>query len=387
MKRRAGQMPYRVAHVLGTGDIGGTERMVLEQIRRMSPQRFRTWVGTLNEDGPLLGAARALGAETVPFPGGRAVVPYVLRLRRWLRDEEIDLVHLYGLRANVLGRLAAGLAGVPAVIAGVRNTDDWRTWGHIALDRATAARVDRWISNSDAGRARAIARERVRPEKIVTIRNGVDLGRFRGRSDSDRARLRGALGVSPATTVAVCVANARPHKGHYDLLAVMAQLSDLDVALWMVGEDHTHGDLARAIERHRLGERVCLLGFQDDVVPYYSAADVLVHASWWEGTPNVVLEAMAMELPVIATAVGDVPQVMENGVTGIVVTARAPDQLAGALRHLVMHPGLAVSMGRAGRRRAETEFSLSDMVRRIEATYLEVLTGRPADVAEAMRLT
>ncbi len=377
-------MPYGVFHLLGTSRIGGTERMVLEQIRRTAPERFRSSVGALDRGGPLGDAARALGAGTILLPGGTPVVPVsVLRLKRWLRRHRIDVVHLYGLSANVIGRVAAHLAGVPVVIAAVRNTDDWRTWRHVTLDRATAVWVDRWISNSDAGRDRTIAREGVPAEKIVTIPNGVDVEHFAGPDQTVRARLRDRLGVSPAATVALCVANARPHKGHYDLLAAMTGLADLDLDLWIIGEDHTRGDLGRTIASRGLAARVRLLGFQDDVVPYYSAADLLVHASWWEGTPNVVLEAMAMGLPVVATAVGDVPRIVVDGATGVLAPPRAPAQLAGALRRVAGHPDLAASMGRAGRRRAEIEFSLARMVERIEATYLDVLTERPGRVPEA----
>lgn len=376
-------MPYGVCHLLGTSRIGGTERMVLAQIRRTAPELFRSSVGALDRGGPLIEAARVLGAETILLPGGTpAVALSVFRLTRWLRRHRIDVVHLYGLSANVIGRMAAHLAGVPAVIAAVRNTDDWRTWRHVTLDRATAVWVDRWISNSDAGRDRTIAREGVLPDGIVTVRNGVDVAHFAGRDHTARARLRDRLGGSPAATVALCVANARLHKGHYDLLAAMTLLADLNLDLWIIGEDHTRGDLGRTIASRGLGARVRLFGFQDDVVPYYSAADLLVHASWWEGTPNVVLEAMAMGLPVVATAVGDVPLIVEDGVTGVLAPPRAPAQLAGVLRRLVGHPDLAASMGRAGRRRAETEFSLARMVERIEATYLDVLTGRPGRVPE-----
>lgn len=378
MTRRAGTPPYRIVHLLGTSRLGGTERMVLEQVRRTSPQRFLSWVSSIEGGGPLLSLARERGAQASPLlPRGRVpgVALLIARLAGWLRAHRIDLVHLYGLHANVLGRVAARLAGVPGVVAAVRNTDNWRRWHHVLLDRATARWVDRWISNSEAGRAAAITREQVPPSKIVAIPNGVDLERFAGRREEVRARLRAALGLSPDIAVALCVANIRPHKGHFDLLATMECLPESRVVLLMLGEDLTGGALRQEIGRRQLAEQVRVLGFVDDVVPYYSASDVLVHAAWWEGMPNVVLEAMAMGLPVVATAVGDVPRLVTDGVSGRLVPPRVPAAFADALRRLLADPEGQVRMGCEGRRRAEAEFSLDRMVQRIEAVYCKVLEG------------
>ena len=214
----------------------------------------------------------------------------------------------------------------------------------------------------------------------VLIPNGVATDMFIP-DPATRQRMREELGTEPQTIVFVHVGRFAAVKNHEMLVAAFAQLHSLEsvpMELWLVGE----GDLLETAQQQArtlgIENRVRFLGVRSDIPDLLRAADVFVFPSRWEGNPLSVMEAMATGLPVIATAVGGVPELVEDGVSGILIPNEDRDALVAAMQRMVEQPDLRVQMGQAARCRAVERFDIRQTVRAYEALYEEILQrGRP----------
>lgn len=302
------------------------------------------------------------------------LLPMILRLRRYLTREGFDLVNAHRAEGQALVALASrGLSWRPLL---VRTRGDSRPpragWPARLLNRrwtegvATAGKyMESWYRDGLG----------VPWERVRTIYPGVDTGRLRPPGSGPRLRER--LGVSSAAPLIGMVARLSPVKGHRDLIAALANLSDGAVAphLIVVGEEAqlTFADLDREARRAGIRERVHLLGVVPDVREVMAALDVGVVASVGsEGICRVALEYMAMGRPVVATRVGVLPEIVVDGETGLLVPPGKPEAMARALAE-VLGAERRGAMGEAARRRAEEVFSLAVLGERTEEFFVDVV--------------
>jgi glycosyltransferase involved in cell wall biosynthesis len=220
--------------------------------------------------------------------------------------------------------------------------------------------------------AERIARATAFPlERITVIRNGVDLARFGLTGPRDA---RAALGLPKDRIIIGAVGRLVPVKDHATLIAAIARLRQrgIDVMAVIAGDGPLRPELETLAAASGVGDRVRLLGYRPDVAAVLAALDVFVMCSQSEGLSNTILEAMATGLPVVATAVGGTDELVEPGVSGLLVPPGSPAELADALAVLAGSGPCRARMGEAGRARARAEFSLSAMVRRYEDLYLRL---------------
>jgi glycosyltransferase involved in cell wall biosynthesis len=350
--------------------------MVLEFVGGADREKYDLFVGALLSGGSLFSLASDLGVQTVDFDKRRYnELGTLISLFNFMKQAEIDLVHLYGLQADLLGRIAAHLAGVSVVVSGIRSPELWRKWYHSWLDRITSGLVDAYISNSEAGGQTTIRREGISPEKIITIYNGIDLTKFDNLNFGE-ASLRTSCGLASSTQVVGVIANLRPMKGHADVIAALPAIVEQipDVAFVFVGRDNMNGEIHKLVEKSGLAKYVIFAGFNPDVRPFYELFDLFLLPSTWEGCPVSILEAMAMEKPVVGTTVGGIPELVVGGQTGLLIPPHNPAAIANAVVSLLQKPDEAREMGQAGRARVEEYFTLPKMVREIETVYDKLLT-------------
>jgi len=244
--------------------------------------------------------------------------------------------------------------------------------------------ADLILTNAEAVRER-LAAERYEPRRIDVIRNGIVFDRVDRRAD--RPRIREELGLPPAAPVIALLSRLSKAKGIDYFLEAAALVARRHPAarFLIVGDCSADAagasyrvSLERSVERLGLGGRVVFTGFRCDVPALLSVVDVSVLPSLSEGLSNVIIESMAAGIPVVATAVGGNPELVEDGGTGLLVPARDAAALARAVDRLLSDPRMAARFGEAGRRRAEERFSLGAMVRATESLYVDLIGAAAA---------
>ena len=376
---RAQGRRLRIAHVLHALDVGGTENGTVNVINGLAGD-FEHAVVTMAGEGRL--ASRLPAAVSVvrvakrPGNDPRAV----LGLVRTLRALRPDVVHSrnWGAFDAVY---AARLAGVRAVVHGEhgREASDPRGENRrrSALRRWLSPLISRYVTVSEDLRSWLLADVGIAARKVVTIPNGVDTARF---APVDQEGARAALGLAPAARVVGTVGRLDPVKDQAGLVEAFAAVRREHPAARLViaGDGPCAADLRARVERLGLGDAVALLGERHDIPRVLAALDVFVLPSIAEGMSNTVLEAMATGLPVVATRVGANPELVDDGVTGTLVPARAPDALARAIASYVADPLLGQLHGKASRQRVEARFTLPRMCEGYRDLYRAVGARRSA---------
>jgi glycosyltransferase involved in cell wall biosynthesis len=293
-------------------------------------------------------------------------------LRRVMRDRRFDVLHVHW-NSDILVPGYAGLVErVPVRILSRHVPHRFRSRvGGFLFGRYLYSQV---VSVSESVR-QVMIQSGVPPNRAITIHHGTDADQFR-RLTKDRDSVRLELGLLPADVAINLPGRMTPEKGHGDVLASLNLLRELDgVKVVFTGEGPLLDHLRQQAETLELGERVVFTGFRADIADVLNAMDVVVVPSTWEEPCSaVVQQGMVLSKPVVGTRVGGTPEMIVEGVTGIVVAPGDPVALASALRSLVLDPAMRERMGREGRARVEQHFSLSGMTDRIERLYASGLT-------------
>ena len=314
---------------------------------------------------------QALDRLGVPYRSVRCgpdVSPRMARdVVRAVRADRPDLVHTHLVHADVYGGAAARLLGIPAV--STRHNDDRYLLGPFRyVDRAFARPARRLIAISDAVRG-FLERAGHDPAKLVTIRYGLD------ELPSTRSEpTPAAAGIPADAPLALAVGRLIEQKDHATLLRAFALVRSAlpDARLAILGSGPLEAETRRRVAELRLEDAVTLPG-RTDIRDWLERADVFVHTSRWEGFGIVLLEAMLAGLPVVATRVSAVPEVVADGETGLLVDPGDAAGLAAHLESLLADRERAAALGDAGRRRARAEFSVARMAGRTHEVYDEVL--------------
>jgi glycosyltransferase involved in cell wall biosynthesis len=308
-----------------------------------------------------------------------------LRFARNITRSGINIVHAYNFYANVFAIPAARLAGVPVIVASIRNNGDLCTPMQRRVQKFICRLAECILTNSEAIRQSLIA-EGYNPEKITVIRNGIDLSRF-GRQPNGSS-LRREFGVPSHAPVVAMLSRFCPLKGiEYFLEAAAIVAGRFSEARFLLVGDRPIqkdgaivGDVAyrRELESYAarlgLGRRAFFTGFRLDVPELLSEVTVSVLPSLSEGLSNVLLESMAAGVPIVATRVGGNPEVVEDGVTGLLVPARDPSALAKSICSLLEKPEVAQRFGQSGRQRVQKHFSLERTVKDTEELYVRLMS-------------
>ncbi len=386
--------PIRVLElrsVRGTG--GGPEKTIFMGAARSDPRRFAVTVCYIRDRRDQVYAldqiAGGLNVDYVEVYERHSFDPAIFAaLRRIVRERQIDIVHAHEYKTDLLGLL---LARAEPVVA-LATAHGWT--GHSTREKILYYPVDRWllrryprvITVSDQIRSQLVAPGRDNP-RITTILNGIDHTIFR-RQPERVAAARAAFGFAPTDIVLGSVGRLEPQK-RFDLLLEAAHTlrqSEPRLKVLIAGD----GSLKQALlnQRDRLGlADVCLLpGHRKDVIETLHAMDVFIQSSDYEGTPNAVLEAMAVELPIVATTAGGTDQLIADGVHGLLVGPGNTAALVAATAQVLADGAAAARRVRAARARVEHELSFERRMQAVERIYDELAgahrrVGRPAAVA------
>lgn len=377
----------RVAYVIGSLDVGGTERQLVELAARLDRGSFEARICCLSHPGALAEPARARGVDVEALGVGAHPLWKWARWTRTLRRRSFrgaDVVHAFLFPSYALAACAAFGVGTP-VVAGIRATYVEREgqWPFSLLDRFGVGQARAIVVNAEAVRSALVARRPAAAAKTVVIPNGVDVAPAPDASQRDGVRRE--LGLASTDFGVLMLANLIPYKGHQDALQALAALAQrLPDAVLVLAGAGSHEDALRALAvRLGLGpDRVRFLGRRDDVPRLLQACDVLLLASHHEGLPNALMEAMAAGRPVVATRVGGVPELVSHGVTGLLVEPARPEGIERALLELATDPALRDRLAAAGRA-AVAKFAWSETVaahQRLYASLVEAGAQPPSAI-------
>jgi glycosyltransferase involved in cell wall biosynthesis len=389
-----------VLHVSAAAERGGLEVIMLNILKCLDRSRFIPQVLFLT-DGPFVREVQDTGIQTHVIDagrvrevakGGRAVA----RMTRLIRDERIDLVHNHNSKAQIYGGLAARIAGIPSLyhLQGVPKPTLSRDGLVSVLSVLIPARRTVACSNYVAQAFKSAWRMR---RKVLVVHSGVILraSAFTGEGPT----VRKEFGVSEEVPLVVMATRLQRWKGVHVFLDSAAHVVQerpetcfIVVGGTLFGLEKSYAEeLRRQADRLGLGQAVVFTGYRRDVSRFYAAADIVVHSSIEpDPFPTVLLEAMASGKPVVASNLGGPREIVEDGVTGLLVPPNSAEYLARAVLTLVRDPGRRVRMGRLGAARVRHLFTADLMVERFQALYEEMTddiqsTDRPGAQMRAQK--
>ncbi|MEZ4642786.1 MAG: glycosyltransferase [Chloroflexota bacterium] len=362
-------------------EAGGTQKSALSLAQGLQQRGYSVivvtmydkdaYISTFNQQYGLeiidlrMKSSGAFGANHDCFLRGLVV------LFKLMRQPQIEIVQTFSYYSNMIGTILAAFSGVTVRVASQRgvaqNKNPWLRW----LDKsiANSSFVHIMTTVSEDVRQHCIHSQGIKPEKLLTIYNGVDAIRYQiALSDTDRQAIRYQTGLH-AGFVIITVARLHPVKGHLDLLDAIPHVKRVfpDVQFLWVGEGELEEMLRQQIYKLGLMDTVFLAGSRQDIPELLAISDLFVLPSHSEGMPNVILEAMAAGLPVVATAVGGIPEIVTEE-TGILVKPGDAGALAQAILQILQQADRN-QLGQSAQKRVQSQFQVGQSIDKYEALY------------------
>jgi glycosyltransferase involved in cell wall biosynthesis len=375
-------MSQRVAHII-TRCVAGAGGVAVRGAVSL-PRDLYSSTLVVGSGDVLLDVARAHGVDVVVVPELVSPISPTLDARalrsldRFLRSEGFDVVHTHSAKAGVLGRVAASRAGVPRIVHTLHGFP-WHDFqpaavrqAYIRTERALARITDAYLAVGTGVAVEALRRRVVRPDQLVTIGPAVEPAPVTV-SPTSRARARTLLGLPDDATVVGTVGRMDFQKAPEVMLEALGRMTTPAVLVW-VGGGPLLEETARRARSAGLEHRVLLLGNREDVPQLLPAFDVFAMSSRYEGLPCAIVEAQECGIPVVATSVNAVSDVVVPGVTGLLVAPQDAGQLAAALDHALTHPRQAAAWAEHARAQLGTRYDATTL----GATLCEVYTPEPA---------
>ncbi len=374
-------MSYDVLHLIGSNLVGGPEKQILHHAQDMQNSRFCLSIGSfhdLSERPEVLVAAEQRNIPTVCLPGGIRI-DLVSRLVKVLEERNGPLLCTHGFKANVVGYLATRRTHTPHV-AFVRGftAENKRVVLYEMLERQALKRAQRVVCVSQK-QAEEIGRLRKNRRPPVVVKNAM-LPPY-SRQNEGKPPSRSSLGIPHDAFVFGSVGRLSPEKGHRFLISAFhklcsAQGPNAKSFLIVVGDGKEQGPLERQASQLGIRERVHFAGFQGNPGEWMRLFDCMVQPSLTEGTPNSVLEALCLRVPVIATAVGGVPDLIVDGRNGLLVPSADLNEMAEAMQRMQNSPDLKTRLI-AGAEELTWEYSPAHQRQKLMEVYEEVFQSQP----------
>ena len=370
-----GQRRARVLYLSHAFMVGGAEEMVLNLVRHLPP-RFEAMVACIHDAGPIGEEIRRTG---VPFsvlgltPGLSRPLD-VLRLRDALQGLAPTIVHTFLLTGSLYGRFAAMMAGVPIVIGTEVNIYEKKRALHARAERWLMAGTDAVIASAESVKDHYVTQVGADRDKVDVIYNAVDWAQLQ--TTMTRHEFRASIGVPPDVPAAGIIARLTEQKAHRVLFEAMTHAELASLHLIVVGDGELRDQLRSKAESLGIAGRVHFLGARRDLGNILSAIDIFAMPSYWEGLPLSMVLAMGAGLPVVASRVAGIPEVVKHAESGMLVDPGDSAQLARALAMLVNDPPLGARLGAAAKAFVLPRFGIDGYVASVTSLYDRLLAAK-----------
>ena len=362
-----------LAHTLA---VGGAEEMIRNLVRYL-PGDFERSVVCIDRPGPIGEEVRGLG---IPFralglqPGIRRPAD-LLRLQNFLHQSAPTIVHTFLLTASLYGRFAAMLARVPIVIGTEVNIYERKQLAHRLAERWLMRQTDAVVASAESVRDFYIDQIAADPDKVVVIYNAVDWSQLD--VTVARPQFRQQFGIPLDAPAAGIIARLTEQKAHRVLLDAIASRSELgSLHLLVVGDGELRLQLEQQAEQLGVAARVHFAGARRDLGNILGAIDMFVMPSLWEGLPLSMVLAMGAGLPVIASRVAGIPEVVRHETTGLLVAPGSTDDLANAMVRLTANPSAAAALGANAKAFVLPRFGVDGYIASVTGLYRRLLTEK-----------
>ncbi|HGE70318.1 TPA: glycosyltransferase family 1 protein [Candidatus Poribacteria bacterium] len=379
----------KVLHVITRMIKGGAQDDTLLTVVKLNKSRYQVSLATgpsIGPEGEIESKARQMGVDLTVIPElVREISPIkdaiaLYKLYRYIKKGGYDIVHTHSSKAGILGRVAAKLADVKIIIHTPHSHVFYGYYGRFVtqifvwIERFAAYFTDRIISLTPLETKEHLEFGVGKPSQFTVVYSGVELKPFLN-VKINKEQKRQEFGLNDSDKVCIFVARLVPVKGHQYLISAMPYvINDIPSAkLVLVGDGELRSELENQALRLGIKEKVIFTGLRDDIPELLAMSDLFVLSSINEGMGKVLVEAMAVGLPVVATNVGGVSAVVVDGETGILVPPKDPKALSDAIIQLLSDTDISNRMGEAGRKRVDPDFSVEAMIEKIENIYEELI--------------
>ncbi|MDD2922522.1 MAG: glycosyltransferase [Anaerolineales bacterium] len=375
------QRKIKIVYLIGQLGLGGSERQLYLLLKHLDPSKFEAAVIVFNPSAyvTLDEAIRQLGFQVFAIPESRrSILPRLIYIYKVLRRLAPDIVHSWTIHDNPYAGIAGWLAGVKVRWGSARDSIHAKGFGGLpAFYKWLAFNiVSRIVVNAESI-YEELSSKGISANKISLLPNCVEIS-----ADAEPMELS-QFGVPENGALIGLVGNLRKKKNHFMFIEGMERVLSkhpnaygIIVGQPIPDEMEYHQELKTKLSDSKLAKRVFLTGFRDDVPALMRQMTIFCMTSDYEGTPNAILEAMAAAKPVIATRVGGIPNMVEDGVSGFLVEAGDANSLANAINKLLLDPALAEAMGQAGREIVEARFGCGQVIAQLQNLYYEAVHVR-----------
>lgn len=350
----------KIGYLIGSSEIGGTEKMILTLTKNLDRKLFDFVFFCIKGKGKFTEMLKSRDCKVYVLNLKKNPISFV-KLFLYLKKERPDILQSFLFVANIIGRIYGKILRIPFIISSQRSTDNWRKWYHWLVERLTKNFVDLYISNSYSGKDVLIKKGKVPRKKIIVIQNGIEIPEKIEKIKKDYLII-GSIG------------NLRKAKGYFNLIKAGEIVIEKfkNVKFYIIGEGELKEEILKMIEEKKIKDYFVLTGYIENVFDYLKIFDIFVLSSLWEGCPVSLLESMGYGIASVATNVGDVPYIIENGENGFIVEKNDYKKLAEKIIKLIEDEGLRKKFGEKAREKIKRWYSVEDMVRKYESLYLNL---------------
>jgi glycosyltransferase involved in cell wall biosynthesis len=368
---------------------GGTRRYITQVLLHLNLDIFEPILFCAVKRDPAFLADielfRKRGIKVEIFPMKRAIAPVsdlwsIFSMSKAIKRENPDIVHTHSSKSGIIGRLAAKLAGVrtilhtPHVFPFEMDVGPLKKKCYLLLERMTAKWTTLLLAVSQAEKAVALKHGMFSDKNAIVNANGIDPDLWL-KNPEMRKEMREQAGILADDFVVGMVGRFMPQKGHSILIdaAEILLQKQRKIKFIMVGDGTLKNKIRNLSFTNKINNSFHFFVQVDDIASYYSMFDCLVLPSLWEGCPYTIMEAMAMNIPVIASSVGGVTEIIEDGMSGLLVPAGKADKLAEAIEKLCENRKFCETLGQNGKKRVQDKFLLSDSIAKLEKIYFNLI--------------
>jgi len=361
-----------VVHIIDRLPPDGAERLMVDILKNRS-KNFKFTVLCLVEGGALESELEQINVPVVIFnKSSKYDLTILIKLISWMLNNKPSVVHTHLFTADTWGRLAATMARVPCIITTVHSTNSWKGAIHRLVDKALSFVTDRIVACSDEV-ANVLKKEfKISKDRIAILSNGIDFRRF---DTLNLTTINEIDLLAPDIVKIVVIGRLHPAKGHLDLIRAIAKLKTVTTKfhVFLVGEGELKDEIITKCTENNISNFITLMGQRTDIPEILAKTDIFVMPSHWEGLPMALLEAMAMSMPVIASRVGGIPDVIKDGFNGLLIDKSDDAELANKIAQLLADERMRIKLGVEAKKTVIENYSAKNVSKGYESLYQKIL--------------